>query len=138
MTQKKFEHLTKRETKLLNTMRDKDIEDGKRRLENKYKLDAMQIDSRRWPKLDDLDNSIRTNILLPQTVLNYSEYQLKLQKIAFYAERGDNEAMQSLLDKKEVMKKKNEFLQPIFREIKTTIKHMTYTEDYILMREYVR
>jgi hypothetical protein len=32
-------------------MRDKDIEDGKRRLENRYKLDAMQIDSRRWPKV---------------------------------------------------------------------------------------
>lgn len=41
MTQRKFEHLAAREKKLLNTMRDKDIEDGKRRLENKYKLDAM-------------------------------------------------------------------------------------------------
>jgi len=71
MTQRKFEHLAAREKKLLSTMRYKDIEDGKRRLENKYKLDAMQIDSRRWPKIDDLDNSISTNIILPQTILNY-------------------------------------------------------------------
>jgi hypothetical protein len=138
MTQRKFEHLAAREKKLLSTMRDKDIEDGKRRLENKYKLDAMQIDSRRWPKIDDLDNSISTNIILPQTILNYQEYQVKLQRLAFFAERGDHEAMQNLLDNKEIMKKKNSFLQPLYRDIKTTIKHMTHTDEYILMREYVR
>jgi hypothetical protein len=49
-------------------------------------LDAMVIESRRWPKLDDLDKSISTNIILPQTVLNYAEYQEKLQRLAFYAE----------------------------------------------------
>ena len=41
MTEKKFEHLAEREQKLLKTMREKDIADGKRRLENRYKLDAM-------------------------------------------------------------------------------------------------
>ena len=35
-----------------------------------------------------------------------------------------------------MMKKKNEFLQPIYRELKSIIRHMTYTEEYKLMREY--
>ena len=74
MTQKKFDTLQKREDKLLDTMRKEDIAEGKRKLENRYKLDAMTIDSRRWPKLGDLDNTIATNILLPQTILNYGEY----------------------------------------------------------------
>ena len=74
-------------------MRNHDIAEGKRRLENRYKLDAMTIDSRRWPKLDDLDNTIATNVILPQTVLNYADYQNKLQRLAFYAESGDHEAM---------------------------------------------
>lgn len=62
---KKLAYLQKREDELMRKMREADIEDGKRRLENKYKLDAMQIDSRRWPKLADLDGSVTTNVLLP-------------------------------------------------------------------------
>lgn len=101
-------------------------------------LDAMVIESRRWPKLNDLDKSISTNIILPQTVLNYAEYQEKLQRLAFYAEQGDNEAMQKVLDKEEVITKKNGFLQPLYRDIKTAVKHMTYTPTFKLMREYLR
>ena len=138
MTQKKFQHLQKREDKILETMRNHDIAEGKRRLENRYKLDAMTIDSRRWPKLDDLDNTIATNVILPQTVLNYADYQNKLQRLAFYAESGDHEAMQKLLDKEDVMAKKNSLLQPLYRDLKTTIKHMTYTPEYKIMRQYVR
>jgi hypothetical protein len=59
-------------------MRLKDIDDGKRRLENRYKLDAMQIDSRRWPKANDLDNTINLQYILPQTMLNNAGYQRKI------------------------------------------------------------
>lgn len=76
------------------------------------------------------------NVVLPQTILNYGEYQRKLQRLAFHAEQGDFEAMQKLMDNEEMMKKKNEFLQPIYRELKSIIRHMTYTEEYKLMREY--
>jgi len=138
MTEKKFAYLQEREDKILDTMRNHDIAEGKRRLENKYKLDAMTIDSRRWPKLDDLDNTIATNVILPQTVLNYADYQNKLQRLAFHAEQGDHEAMQKLLDKEDVMAKKNSMLQPLYRDLKTTIKHMTYTSEYKVMRQYVR
>lgn len=119
-------------------MREHDIRDGKRRMENKYMLDAMVIESRRWPKLGELDKTISTNIILPQTILNYHEYQSKLQRLAFYAEQGDNEAMQSILDKEEFNKKKNSFLQPIYRDLKAAISHMTFTPEYKLMREYIR
>jgi hypothetical protein len=78
MTEKKFEWLAKRENRILSTMRDQDIQEGKRRLENKYMLDAMTLESKRWPQLDDLDNSIETNVILPQTILNYDEYQQKI------------------------------------------------------------
>ena len=137
MSQKKMKFLQEREDKLLATMRDQDIKDGRRRMENRYLLDAMEIESRRWPKLHDLDNSVATNIILPQTILNYGEYQMKLQRLAFYAEQGDNEAMQKLLDKEDVMQKKNSFLQPLYRDLKSAIKHMTYSEEYKIMREYL-
>ena len=62
---------------------------------------------------------------------------MKLQRLAFYAEQGDNEAMQKLLDKEDVMQKKNSFLQPLYRDLKSAIKHMTYSEEYKIMREYL-
>jgi hypothetical protein len=130
MTQNKFEYLQKREDKIIETMKRHDIAEGKRRLENRFKLDAMTIDSRRWPKLHDLDKTVSTNVILPQTILNYGEYQLKLQRLAFYAEQGDNEAMQKLLDKEDVMSKKNSFLMPLYRDLKTIIKQMTYSDEY--------
>jgi hypothetical protein len=41
------------------------IKKGREYLESRYKLDAMTIDSRRWPKLDDLDNSIKASVTIP-------------------------------------------------------------------------
>lgn len=120
----------------MKKMREMDIQDGKRRLENRYKLDAMQIDSKRWPKMSDLDNTVKTNTIFPQTILNYNEYQLKLQRLAFYAEQSDFESLQKLMDNEQIMRKKNAYLQPIYRDLKTTIRHMTFTEEYKLMREY--
>ncbi len=49
-------------------------------------LDVMQIDSRKWPTLADLNTKVNENVVLPQTILNYGEYQKKLQNLAFYAE----------------------------------------------------
>ena len=48
-------HLEKKEKTLLETMRHQDIAEGKRKMENRYMLDTMVIESRRWPKLNDLD-----------------------------------------------------------------------------------
>ena len=54
-----------------------------------------------------------------------------------FAEQGDHESMQSLLDKQELIEKKNLMLQPLYRDLKSMIKHMTYNEEYKLMKEYI-
>lgn len=45
--------------------------------------------------------------------------------------------MQKLLDKEDIMEKKNLLLQPIFRDLKSMIKHMTFTEEYKIIKEYI-
>ncbi len=42
-----------------------------------------------------------------------------------------------MLDKEDVMEKKNVLLQPMFRDIKSAIRHMTYTDEYKLLKEYL-
>jgi len=100
-------------------------------------LDVMEIDSKKWPTLLDLNQKINENVVLPQTILNYSEYYEKLQNLAFYSEQGDHEAMQKLLDKEDIMEKKNLMLQPLFRDLKSMIHHMSMTEEYKIIKEYV-
>jgi hypothetical protein len=51
---------------------------------------------------------------------------------------GDHEGMKLLLDNEEVISKKNQYLQPLYRDLKSTIKHMTFTPEFKIMREYLR
>lgn len=121
---------------MLQNLRRYELQRGKRDLEDKYKLDSMEIDSRRWPDPNDLDGSFTTDFILPQTNLNNAEYQRKLQKLAFYAEQADYESVQKVLDSKDVIKAKNVLLQPIYRELKNCIRHMDSDSDQRLLKEY--
>lgn len=136
-TKKQMLDLQKKERELLEKMRRRDLRETKRAMDNRIMLDVMQIDSRKWPTLNNLNETVNENVVLPQTILNYGEYQAKLQNLAFYAEQGDHESMQKLLDKEEVMEQKNTFLQPIFRDLKSAIKYMTYTDEFKIMKEYM-
>lgn len=110
-------------------MRMQDIRNTKQKLENRFMLDAMERETKRWPSLENLEKDFTDNFLLPHTILNFGEYQKKLQQLGMYAEQGDHEAMQKLLDNEEIIEKKNQFLQPIYRDIKATISHMTNTNE---------
>lgn len=136
-TKKQMSELTKKEQERLSKIKMHDLKQTKKAMDNRLMLDVMEIDSKKWPTLQDLNQKVDENVVLPQTILNYGEYQQKLQNLAFYAEQGDHESMQKLLDKEEVMEKKNVLLQPIFRDIKSAIRHMSYTEDYKIIKEYL-
>ena len=58
----------------MKKMKIKDLHDTKKAMENRLMLDAMQIDSKKWPTLLDLNSKIDENVILPQTIMNYGEY----------------------------------------------------------------
>jgi hypothetical protein len=45
--------------------------------------------------------------------------------------------MQKLLDKEDSMEKKNLLLQPLYRDLKSMIRHMSNNEEYKLLKEYM-
>ena len=98
-TKNTLKFLEKRNAKTLETMRMNDIRKMRDSTDKRLMLDAMQMEqARSWPDLLSLDTKINTDVVLPQTVLNFAEYQQKLQKLAIYAEQGDHKAMQAVLD----------------------------------------
>ena len=75
---RQMNELASREQKLLERMRLKDLRQAKLNMDNRLMLDVMQVDSRKWPTLADLNEKVNDNVVLPQTILNYGEYQQKL------------------------------------------------------------
>lgn len=77
-TKKQITDLRRREAELLERMRRRDLKDTKKAMETRLMLDVMQVDSRRWPTLGDINEKVDANVVLPATILNYGEYQSKL------------------------------------------------------------
>jgi len=68
-------------------MKIKDIKNMRQGIENKLMLDLMQMEcDKYWPTLANVNERIETNVIIPQTILNFAEYQTKLQKLALFAE----------------------------------------------------
>ena len=62
-------------------------------------LDGLEMEAAKsWPTLANLTEKIEADVIIPQTILNFTEYQQKLQRMAIYAELGDQEALQNILD----------------------------------------
>ena len=46
--------------------------------------------------------------------------------------------MQAVLDNQEAIENKNLLLQPLFRDLKAQIRHMTHTPEFELISDYVK
>ena len=78
-TKKTIEALKIREQRMLKNMKHKDINNMRANINKKLMLDAMSLEQRQsWPTLGTLDEKIDADIILPQTILNFGEYQQKL------------------------------------------------------------
>jgi hypothetical protein len=53
------------------------------------------------------------------------------------ADQGDNKKMQQLLDNEQIIEQKNVLLQPIFRDLKSQIRHMSFSPEFDILREYL-
>ena len=103
--------LEEREEKRLESMRMADIKNMRRNIGNKLMLDGLETEARKsWPTLGNLGAKIDVDVIIPQTVLNYPEYSNKLQRLAMFAEMGNLDAMQEVLDNQLVLEKKNTLL----------------------------
>ena len=86
-TEREVARLEKRHKQRLDSMKIKDIKNMRQGIENKLMLDLMQMEcDKYWPTLANVNERIETEVIIPQTILNFAEYQTKLQKLALFAE----------------------------------------------------
>ena len=78
-TKDKVDFLEKKERKTLETMRLKDIKNMRKNIGNKLMLDGLEMEAaKHWPNMANLAQKIEADVIIPQTVLNFSEYHTKL------------------------------------------------------------
>lgn len=138
-TRKQMDYLEKRKSNVLEKMRLHDIKLMSRDTTKRLMLDSMELYSKRdWPTLATLDMNIDTSKIIPQTIMRNQEYHDKLQRLAMYADMGDYKKMQEVLDNKQIMTRKNVMLQPLYRDLKSQIRFMSYTPEFQLIQEYLQ
>ena len=64
-TKKQIKDLQTKEQRLLERMRIRDLKETKKAMENRIMLDVMEVDSRKWPTLADLNEKVNENVVLP-------------------------------------------------------------------------
>ena len=107
-TKDHLDHLKKKETRTLENMRMADIKNLRKQINDKMMLRGLEMEANKnWATMANLNSKIEADVVIPQTILNYTEYHQKLQRLAMFAEMGDTESMQNVLDNQLVFEKKN-------------------------------
>ena len=108
-------HLKKREIEQEEKDKWKAINEMKKLRERQMYLQAIQI-----------DHEAPTP---PPAVIDHEQYFERLQNLALLAEKGMYEEMEKVLKNQEIVDEKNIYLQPLFRNIKKSIRFITKTEE---------
>lgn len=78
-TKDKITFLEEKERKTLEAMRMQDIRNMRKSIGDKLMLQGFEMEARKgWPTLSNLSEKIEADVVIPQTILNYTEYSLKL------------------------------------------------------------
>jgi hypothetical protein len=91
-----------------------------------------------WLTPDNIDTKLsqQMNQILPPTILSHVDYYRKLNTYALLLEQGYSKEAEELRLNKRIIEYKNKQLQPIYEELKTIIRHFTYTEEHSVFTLY--
>ncbi len=92
-------------------------------------LDRQAEEDWLTPENIDYKLSQQINQILPPTILSHVDYYKKLNDYALLMEQGHTKEAEDIKLNKNIIHYKNKQLQPIYEELKTIIRHFTYTEE---------
>jgi hypothetical protein len=94
-------------------------------------LTMLDRQSEDWLTPQNIDEKLEKtlNTILPPTILSHVDYYKRINKYASLIEEGYNEEAEKLKINKKILEYKNKQLEPLYHELKTIIRHLTYTEE---------
>jgi hypothetical protein len=102
-------------------------------------LSMLDKQSEDWLTPANIDEKLETqmNTILPPTILSHVDYYNKINRYAELIEQGFTEEAEKLKLNKKIIDYKNKQLEPLYHELKTLIKHLTYTEESSVFDLYI-
>ena len=98
-------------------------------------VDRLNIESEDWITKDNYNEKITEELIIPEAIHSTSYYE-KLRQKSYLTELGAPQTRFDGYNNRSETRLRNSFLFPIFIEIKSAIKHLTWTEQHKLEHEF--
>jgi hypothetical protein len=95
----------------------------------------MTIESQNWWNPQN-HNFLNDNHLIPSNIYDETDYYLRLTEEANLVANGDFEELEKLYDDKQQLSIKNQYLIPLFSDVKSSLKHLKNTKTGRLEKEF--
>jgi len=118
-------------TKLLSA------EHAQKSYEKRLMLDAMELESSQWVKAKN-EEEMLSQAIFPEAILDKGNYADYTRNVADMMDAGKFEELTEYLNTRDDLDLKNQFLQPLYRNIKVLVRDLTYTEEAKLFLDYTK
>lgn len=98
-------------------------------------IEALNLDSKKWITKDNLQETIREQLIVPHN-LDFTEYYQRLREQSYHADAGLIGSNYDYFNNRAETKDRNKLVHPFYVEIKSCIKHLTYSPEIQLQEEY--
>jgi len=123
-TKQKIEERDKNFEKSQNVLRGYLTEEYNKQQNRLHMVKMMNLDSKDWFSLENIEEKMKAQVIIPDFIYDQTSYYIKLQEQASYLEQGNYEALEKSQDPSELIKFKNSKISPIYAQIVGVIKHI--------------
>jgi len=99
-------------------------------------LKMLNFDSKTWFTLDNIEQKMVDKVLIPENVYNETSYYHNLQELAILYETADFKGMEQVLNDSLHVRSKNAKLGPLYTELVSVIKDITFDEAAQYIEDY--
>lgn len=112
------------------------LEEEQKRQNRIRMLKFLNLDSRTWYNLENIESKMKAEVLIPDFVWDQTNYYVKLQEQAIFYQKGDFDGLEEAMNDAEITRIKNARLMPMYAEIVGLVKHLTNNEETQLISEF--
>ncbi|CAG9310550.1 unnamed protein product [Blepharisma stoltei] len=98
-------------------------------------ISALNYESQFWITKENMDERIREQLIVPHN-LDFTEYYTRLRYHSLQMDDGISASKFDNFNNREETFKRNQLLHPFYVELKSCIKHLTYTPEHQLQQDY--
>lgn len=135
-TQRHIEFQKRNEDKKLGILHKHMLNEEAKRANRQQMIKMLEFDSKTWYNLENIEEKMVGEVLVPDFVYDQTTYYTHLQEQALLYETAQFEEMEENISEHKFTKAKNDLLAPIYAEVVSIIKRITHNQETEYLEEY--